>query len=214
MHKTHPAWLVMNITVISLVLFRFYTQSWGVQVWRNNYTNLVQVYFVLSSHRPAGGQSTWTATACDLISHYLTGAPALMTIKVPNLFKYLHSFSLLPQSATLDQNGSIPFSWHVTKHVPLLHLCYCDLRSVWLPVSSPLLLQEEVKDLCPVPVTMSCSDETGQFVSIADFLVSKGLALRKRKPRSVIHKGAACREYQIKLAVPVLDLLSEPLPVI
>lgn len=99
-------------------------------------------------------------------------------------------------------------------HVLLLYPCCCDLRSVWLPVSSPFPLQEEVKGLCPVPVTLSCSDETGQFVSIADFLVSKGLALRERKPRSVIHKVPACREYQIKLAVPVINLLSEPLPVI
>lgn len=34
------------------------------------------------SCRPAGGQSTWTATACDLISHFLTGAKAYVTIKV------------------------------------------------------------------------------------------------------------------------------------
>lgn len=32
--------------------------------------------------RPAGGRSTWTATACDFISYYLTGAMAIMTIKV------------------------------------------------------------------------------------------------------------------------------------
>ncbi len=36
----------------------------------------------LFSFRPAGGRTTWTATACDLISYYLTGAPAVMTIKV------------------------------------------------------------------------------------------------------------------------------------
>ncbi|TWW80400.1 RING finger protein 17, partial [Takifugu flavidus] len=77
----------------------------------------------VSDISPAGGQSTWTATACDVISQFLTGALAVVTIK------------------------------------------------------------EEVKDLSPVPVTLSCSQEMGQFVSIADFLVSKGLALRKRKPR-------------------------------
>lgn len=58
-----------------------------------------------------------------------------------------------------------------------------------LPVSSSLLSQEEVKDLCPVPVTLFYSNEIGQFVSMADFLISKGLALRERKPRSVIYKG-------------------------
>ncbi|XP_071394673.1 RING finger protein 17 [Centroberyx affinis] len=35
----------------------------------------------LSDIRPAGGRSTWTATACDFISYYLTGASAVMTIK-------------------------------------------------------------------------------------------------------------------------------------
>uniref|UniRef100_A0A3Q3XBP1 Tudor domain-containing protein n=1 Tax=Mola mola TaxID=94237 RepID=A0A3Q3XBP1_MOLML len=78
----------------------------------------------LTDIRPAGGRSTWTATACDLISYYLTGASAIMTIK-------------------------------------------------------------ELTDERPVPVTLFCSNKTGQFVSIADFLVSEGLALRERKPRSV-----------------------------
>lgn len=62
----------------------------------------------------------------------------------------------------------------------------------------PLLLQEEVKDLRPVPVTLSCPREMGQFVSVADFLVSKGLALRKRKPRSVVHRPSSHTRYQIK----------------
>ncbi|XP_045910588.1 RING finger protein 17 isoform X2 [Micropterus dolomieu] len=35
----------------------------------------------LTDIRPAGGRSTWTATACDLFSFYLTGASAVMTIK-------------------------------------------------------------------------------------------------------------------------------------
>ncbi|XP_040913538.1 RING finger protein 17 [Toxotes jaculatrix] len=35
----------------------------------------------LTDIRPAGGRSTWTATACDFISFYLTGASAVMTIK-------------------------------------------------------------------------------------------------------------------------------------
>ncbi|XP_059355870.1 RING finger protein 17-like isoform X2 [Carassius carassius] len=38
----------------------------------------------LSGVRPAGGRSTWTATACDFISHYLTGARAVMNIKDPS----------------------------------------------------------------------------------------------------------------------------------
>ncbi|XP_027147115.1 RING finger protein 17 isoform X2 [Larimichthys crocea] len=76
----------------------------------------------LSGIRPAGGRSTWTATACDLFSHYLTGASAVMTVKLT--------------------------------------------------------------DERPVPVTLFCSNRTGQFVSIADFLTSEGLALRERKPRN------------------------------
>uniref|UniRef100_A0A3P8VK16 Ring finger protein 17 n=1 Tax=Cynoglossus semilaevis TaxID=244447 RepID=A0A3P8VK16_CYNSE len=37
----------------------------------------------LTDIRPAGGRSTWTATACDLISSCLTGVTAIMTIKPP-----------------------------------------------------------------------------------------------------------------------------------
>ncbi|XP_056267075.1 RING finger protein 17-like, partial [Pseudoliparis swirei] len=35
----------------------------------------------LTDIRPAGGRPTWSATACDLISFYLTGASAVLTIK-------------------------------------------------------------------------------------------------------------------------------------
>ncbi|XP_068593149.1 RING finger protein 17 [Cebidichthys violaceus] len=76
----------------------------------------------LTDIRPAGGRSTWTATACDLMSFYLSGASAVMTIK-------------------------------------------------------------ELTDERPVPVTLFCSNKMGQFISIADFLSSEGLALRERKPR-------------------------------
>uniref|UniRef100_W5KUQ3 Ring finger protein 17 n=1 Tax=Astyanax mexicanus TaxID=7994 RepID=W5KUQ3_ASTMX len=67
---------------------------------------------------PAGGRSTWTATACDFISYYLTGATAVMTIK--------------------DASAR------------------------------------------PAPVSLFCSNRSGQDVSIADFLISEGLALRER----------------------------------
>uniref|UniRef100_A0A665V3T4 Ring finger protein 17 n=1 Tax=Echeneis naucrates TaxID=173247 RepID=A0A665V3T4_ECHNA len=81
----------------------------------------------LTDIRPAGGRSTWTATACDLFSHYLTGASAVMTFK-------------------------------------------------------------ELTDPAqrPAPVTLFCSNKMGQFVSIADFLVSEGLALRERKQRDAV----------------------------
>ncbi|CAK6968526.1 LOW QUALITY PROTEIN: RING finger protein 17 [Scomber scombrus] len=35
----------------------------------------------LTDIRPAGGRSTWTATACDFISYYLTGAQAVLNVK-------------------------------------------------------------------------------------------------------------------------------------
>lgn len=113
-----------------------------------------------------------------------------MTIKVSNLFKSPPSDSQM---------------------FPCFIFCYCNLPSVHLPVSSSLLLQEEVKDLCPVPVTLFRCNEMGQFVSMADLLVSKGLALRERKPRSFLYKHATFMENQIldwlqvQLAVPAID---------
>ncbi|XP_068185865.1 RING finger protein 17 [Antennarius striatus] len=76
----------------------------------------------LTNIRPAGGQSTWTATACDFISCYLDRASAIMTIK-------------------------------------------------------------ELTDERPVPVTFLCTKSMGQLISVADFLVGNGLALRERQPR-------------------------------
>ncbi|KAM9347789.1 LOW QUALITY PROTEIN: RING finger protein 17 [Symphorus nematophorus] len=79
----------------------------------------------LTDIRPAGGRSTWTATACDIFTYYLTGASAVITI-------------------------------------------------------------EELTDERPVPVKLCCSNRIGQFVSIADFLTSEGLALRERRPRDAV----------------------------
>ncbi|XP_061092080.1 RING finger protein 17 isoform X2 [Conger conger] len=73
----------------------------------------------LSDIRPAGGRSTWTATSCDFISYYMTGAMATMTIKENT-----------PQR--------------------------------------------------PISVVLYCADRAGKDVSIADFLVSEGLALKER----------------------------------
>uniref|UniRef100_W5MXT7 Ring finger protein 17 n=1 Tax=Lepisosteus oculatus TaxID=7918 RepID=W5MXT7_LEPOC len=74
---------------------------------------------------PAGDSCTWSATACDFISYYLTGAMAFMTIKE-----------------------------NTTKR--------------------------------PLPVTLYCSNKAGQDVSVADYLVGEGLALRER--RYIPHK--------------------------
>ncbi|KAJ8352610.1 hypothetical protein SKAU_G00240860 [Synaphobranchus kaupii] len=78
----------------------------------------------LSDIRPAGGRSTWTATACDFISYYMTGAMAIMTIK-------------------------------------------------------------ENTPKRPIPVILYCSNRAGKDVSIADFLVSEGLALKERMRQEV-----------------------------
>lgn len=68
-----------------------------------------------------------------------------------------------------------------------------------------------MKDLCPVPVTLSHCNEMGQVVSMADLLISKGLALRERKPRLFLSNDATLMENQIlywlkvQLAVLVTD---------
>ncbi|KAI4883302.1 hypothetical protein NFI96_024399 [Prochilodus magdalenae] len=110
--------------------------SWCPQVLRCDFGNTVKLHIsnlrpllpelvgslllecCLSDIRPAGGRSTWTATACDFISYYLTGATAIMTIKDPSSR--------------------------------------------------------------PAPVSLFCSNRSGKDVSIADFLISEGLALRER----------------------------------
>ncbi|KAL7866157.1 hypothetical protein SRHO_G00114040 [Serrasalmus rhombeus] len=99
----------------------------------------------LSDIRPAGGRSTWTATACDFISYYLTGATAVMTIKDP-----------------------------------------CAR---------------------PAPVSLFCSNRSGQDVSIADFLISEGLALRERSvrvPPALKPASAECEESNPESGVTLL----------
>ncbi|XP_030642398.1 RING finger protein 17 [Chanos chanos] len=83
----------------------------------------------LSDVRPAGGGSTWTATACDFVSFYLEGAMAVMTLKER-------------------------------------------------PPADPMFAK-------PVPVSLYCPNRAGQDVSMADILVSEGLALRERTARYV-----------------------------
>ncbi|KAM9486561.1 RING finger protein 17 isoform 2-T2 [Clarias gariepinus] len=99
----------------------------------------------LSDVRPAGGCATWTATACDFISYYLTGAMAIMTIK--------------------------------------------DRSSVR-----------------PLPVSLSCSNRRGRHVSVADFLISEGLALRERSVdlscRPTPRSGSDLSEAQDESASP------------
>ncbi|KAK0152641.1 RING finger protein 17 [Merluccius polli] len=83
----------------------------------------------LADIRPAGG-ATWTATASDCFSHYLTGARALMNIK-------------------------------------------------------------ELTEERPLSVNLLCPNRAGQEVNLADFLASKGLALKERKPREALKPRAA-----------------------
>uniref|UniRef100_A0A3B4Z7Q8 Ring finger protein 17 n=1 Tax=Stegastes partitus TaxID=144197 RepID=A0A3B4Z7Q8_9TELE len=91
----------------------------------SSFVGSLAVECTLNDIRPAGGRSSWTDTACDIISYYLNGASAVVTIK-------------------------------------------------------------ELTDERPLPVTLFCSNRMGKFISIADFLVSEGLALRERKPRDAV----------------------------
>ncbi|XP_062396877.1 RING finger protein 17 [Sardina pilchardus] len=103
----------------------------------------------LSGIRPAGG-AKWTATSCDLISYYLTGATAVMSIKEP-------------------------------------------------PPAQP------------IGVSLFCSNRAGQNVSVADYLISEGLALPKRKSREV-NFGEVLEPKPVE-ALPALEVTSdEPVP--
>lgn len=106
-----------------------------------------------SSIRPAGGCSSWTATACDFISYYLTGAMAIMTIKVTKstIFNLLYKFY------------NILFS--------PVYLYVCDW---WI------FCLQEPSSVRPVPISLFCSNRAGRHVSISDFLITEGLALRER----------------------------------
>ncbi|XP_041953241.1 RING finger protein 17 isoform X2 [Alosa sapidissima] len=105
----------------------------------------------LSGIRPAGGPK-WTATSCDLISYYLTGATAVMTIKEP-------------------------------------------------PPAEP------------IGVSLFCSNRAGQNVSVADYLISEGLALPKRKSRSVEINFGEVLEPKLVEGLPALEVTSdEPVP--
>ncbi|XP_049584527.1 RING finger protein 17 isoform X2 [Syngnathus scovelli] len=74
----------------------------------------------LTDIKPAGGQPTWTATACDFMHRNLSGASGLITI-------------------------------------------------------------QELTDERPVAVTLMCTNKTGEFVNVSDYLAYEGLALRERK---------------------------------
>ncbi|KAL2104300.1 hypothetical protein ACEWY4_001168 [Coilia grayii] len=102
----------------------------------------------LSGIRPAGGPK-WTATSCDLISFYLTGAMALMTIKEP----------------------------------PPAH---------------------------PVGVSLLCSNRAGQNISMADFLISEGLALPDRKYRCGFKREVGFQELLEPKSVEALPTLEDP----
>ncbi|XP_063744191.1 RING finger protein 17 isoform X1 [Eleginops maclovinus] len=64
----------------------------------------------LTDIRPAGGQSTWTATACDLISLYLTGTSAVVTIKVciSSALLLSHSFCSSSHPKELTDERPVP----------------------------------------------------------------------------------------------------------
>uniref|UniRef100_A0A3Q1GIU1 Ring finger protein 17 n=1 Tax=Acanthochromis polyacanthus TaxID=80966 RepID=A0A3Q1GIU1_9TELE len=59
----------------------------------------------------------------------------------------------------------------------------CDIIAYYLSGASATVTIKELTDERPLPVTLFCFNRMGKFISIADFLVSEGLALRERKPR-------------------------------
>ncbi|XP_037542654.1 RING finger protein 17 [Nematolebias whitei] len=64
----------------------------------------------------------------------------------------------------------------------------CDLFAYYLTGASALMTIKELTGEHPVPVTLLRSNKKGEFISIADFLVSEGLALKERKPRDVVNE--------------------------
>ncbi|XP_041857081.1 RING finger protein 17 isoform X2 [Melanotaenia boesemani] len=62
----------------------------------------------------------------------------------------------------------------------------CDVFCYYLTGASALMTIKELTDERPVPVTLFCSNKMGRFISIADFLVNEGLALRERKTRPTV----------------------------
>ncbi|XP_021162995.2 RING finger protein 17 [Fundulus heteroclitus] len=59
----------------------------------------------------------------------------------------------------------------------------CDQFAYYLTGASALVTITEMTNEHPVPVVLVVSNKLGEFISIADFLVNEGLALRERKPR-------------------------------
>lgn len=130
-------------------------------------------YLLFVPFRPTGGRSTWTNTACDSFSYYLTGASAVMTIKV---------FLSFPPVIAQFLSTLIFACFFWVGGFVCLFVCFSAFQSVSLYY---FLIFKELTDERPVPVTLFCSNRMGEFISIADFLVSEGLALRQRKPRCV-----------------------------
>uniref|UniRef100_A0A8C7XJ98 Tudor domain-containing protein n=1 Tax=Oryzias sinensis TaxID=183150 RepID=A0A8C7XJ98_9TELE len=61
-----------------------------------------------------------------------------------------------------------------------------DLFSHYVSGAVALITIKEPTEERPVPVILFCSNKTGKYVSMSDFLVHEGLALGKRKPRDPI----------------------------
>lgn len=74
-----------------------------------------------------------------------------------------------------------------------LHAFYCSYSV--LPKCSCAFSHtlQDASEQPPFPATLHFSNKMGRIVSAADFLVSHGLALKNRKPRSVHRSGTAFR---------------------
>nr|XP_033804362.1 RING finger protein 17 isoform X2 [Geotrypetes seraphini] len=56
----------------------------------------------------------------------------------------------------------------------------CDFLSYYLNGTVVNMVVEENISIWPLPVKISCKDEAGQIIDISEYLIKKGLALRKR----------------------------------
>lgn len=109
---------------------------------------------------------------------------------------WIHQFPPIVQQASRRPNHLDSHSlWHPLL-LPLWSLCRNDHQGLPMPLcSSPTLVvivhlfiisicscYQELTAERPVPVTLMCTNKKGQPVSVSDFLVGEGLALRERKP--------------------------------
>ncbi|TKC49069.1 hypothetical protein EI555_002268, partial [Monodon monoceros] len=100
---------------------------------------------------PAGGSDKWTATACDCLSLYLTGAVATIVIQV----------------CEQKCGGNTCEKCNVYMK---LRFCVSALKSL-----------QENNTTWPLPVKIFCRDKEGGCVDVSKYLIKRGLALRETR---------------------------------